>query len=63
MELSQLVIDLAVEVLSAIARLGTFSGRMLYAAFGLTPAREIMLLTGVGLWALFGAIACWAWLP
>ncbi len=61
MELGQLVFDLAREVLIATARLGTFSGRMLYGAIGLAPAREIMLITGIGLWALAGAIA-WAWL-
>ncbi|CAL77531.1 hypothetical protein BRADO3761 [Bradyrhizobium sp. ORS 278] len=61
MEIGQLVFDLIIEALIAIARLGTFSGRMLYAVLGLAPAREIMFLTGSGLWVLIGALA-WAWL-
>ncbi|UFZ05634.1 hypothetical protein LQG66_04785 [Bradyrhizobium ontarionense] len=62
MEFGQLFLDLVVEVLIAIRQLGTLSGRMLYAALGLTPSPDIMFLTGLSLWALIGAIAYWAWL-
>ncbi|MGJ4928542.1 hypothetical protein ACQR1I_14545 [Bradyrhizobium sp. HKCCYLS2038] len=61
MELGQLIFDVAREVLIATMRLATLSGRMLYAAIGLAPGRDIMFLTGIGVWALIGTIA-WAWL-
>jgi len=61
LELAQLFFDLVVELSIAIVRLGTFSGRILYAAIGIAPSREIMFLTGLGLWSTIGAIAYWAW--
>ncbi|BAM89800.1 hypothetical protein S58_38100 [Bradyrhizobium oligotrophicum S58] len=62
MDFGQLLFDLVGAILAAIVRLGTFSGRVVYARLGMTPPVEIMLLTGLGVWALIGAIASWVFL-
>jgi hypothetical protein len=41
--------DLVVEVSIAVVRLGAFSGRILCSAIGITPSREIIFPTGLGL--------------
>jgi ABC-type branched-subunit amino acid transport system permease subunit len=62
LDFGQLLFDLVGAIVTAIVRLAMFSGRVVYATLGITPPLEVMLLTGLGIWALIGAIAAWVFL-
>jgi hypothetical protein len=62
LDFGQFLFDLVGAILTVIVRLGTFSGRVVYATLGIAPPLEIMLLTGLGVWGLIGAIATWVFL-
>lgn len=52
-----LIVDALVQLVITIGKLCTASGRAFFWLLGRKPYREIMLLTGITIWALVAACA------